>query len=543
MAAASAQFLSPTDVAFDRDGNLYIADTENHRVRRMTPDGRVETVAGSGDGPGFEGDGGPATAALLSTPISVAVDSQGNIYINDSGNIRIRRVSTTGIITTIAGGARCNFPAPPPEDVLATAFPLCDPRGIAVDAGGSVYIAEWDLDVILRVRPDGTIHTLVEFRQPTDVAVDEAGNVFIITDAIRTNSGPLHRFAPDGSLTDLGRGKHFPVIDQLALAGDGTIYVSHTRGSQVFRVDTDDTVTAIAGSPHNSGFSGDGGLATSALLDGPSGLAVGPAGAVYFADSNNGRIRKVTRLPDNLPLIAEGSILNAASFASDQTFAPDSWASLFGAQLTAALVVAETTLLPTSLGGTSVRIIDNAGGAHLAFLQFVAPNQINLLFPPGVALGQATIRVIRDGIESEAIPVEIVATASGLFSMNANGEGVAAGFALRQKQDGSQTVDPLFRGTPLLFGTVPIPLGPETEPLFLILFGTGIRGNAGLETVRLLVNGESIPVVFAGPQGEFDGLDQVNAGPLPRSLAAGGVVDIVLMIDGRASNTVTFEVF
>ena len=232
--AASAQFLSPTDVAFDRDGNLYIADTENHRVRRMTPDGRVETVAGSGDG--FEGDGGPATAALLSKPISVAVDSQGNIYINDSGNIRIRRVSTTGIITTIAGGARCNFPAPPPEDVLATAFPLCDPRGIAVDAGGSVYIAEWDLDMILRVRPDGTIHTLVEFLRPTDVAVDEAGNVFITRDE---TSGPLHRFAPDGSLTELGRGK-LPSLGHLALAGDGVIYVSYVWGHQVFRVDTDD---------------------------------------------------------------------------------------------------------------------------------------------------------------------------------------------------------------------------------------------------------------------------------------------------------------
>ena len=234
---------------------------------------------------------------------------------------------------------------------------------------------------------------------------------------------------------------------------------------------------------------------------------------------------------------------NSASFLAGPAFAPESWVSLFGIQLAAAPVAADSAPLPTALGGIIVTVTDSDGVITSAQLQFVGPEQINFLMPSNVAVGPAVITVIRDNGPDYETTVEIAAVAPGLFSANANGTGVAAGFAIRVREDGSQVTEPLFffdqaQGR---FVTSPISFGPETESLFLVLFGTGIRGHQGLSTVQLTVGGEPIPVLFAGDQQEFAGLDQLNAGPLSRTLS--GVVNAALTINGMAANVLTFEVF
>jgi uncharacterized protein (TIGR03437 family) len=234
---------------------------------------------------------------------------------------------------------------------------------------------------------------------------------------------------------------------------------------------------------------------------------------------------------------------HGASFLPGPAFAPDSWVSLFGIELAAAAVAAESVPLPTALGGIGVTLTDSGGIPHNAQLLYVGPNQINFLAPSNVAAGPAVVTVVRDGGPDYETTIEIAPVAPGLFAANANGTGVAAGFAIRVRGDGSQVAEPLFvfdsgQG---LFVTSPISHGPETESLYLMLFGTGLRGHAGLETVELTVGGEPVPVQYAGDQLQFAGLDQLNAGPLPRTLS--GVLDAVLTVDGATANTLTLELF
>ncbi|MGH9802612.1 MAG: hypothetical protein ACRD82_19780, partial [Blastocatellia bacterium] len=138
--------------------------------------------------------------------------------------------------------------------------------------------------------------------------------------------------------------------------------------------------------------------------------------------------------------------------------------------------------------------------------------------------------------------VQISAVAPGLFAANANGLGVAAAVALRVKADGSQITEPVAQFDGMKFISLPIDLGPPGEQVYLILFGTGERGLSTLAAVSLKVGGTDVPVLFVGVAPGFVGLDQINAGPLPRSLAGRGEVDVVLTVDGKAANTVKVSI-
>lgn len=255
--AREMQLFNPVLMTADAVGNLYVAEFVTNRVRKITPDGLLETVAGSGpatDGAGaFRGDGGPATAARLNGPAGLAVDAEGSLYIADGLNRRVRRVDPGGTITTVAGGG-----ARPPadaEEIPAIEVRLGRPMDVAVDAVGNLYVADFELHRIFRIDRRGLLKTVAgtgragdagdngpaaraELRQPIQVAVDSAGSLFIADSA----NYRVRKVAPDGTIT--------------TVAGNGT--------------------------PR---YTGEGGPATATGLRGPGELAIDAAGNLYLADS------------------------------------------------------------------------------------------------------------------------------------------------------------------------------------------------------------------------------------------------------------------
>jgi len=230
--------------------------------------------------------------------------------------------------------------------------------------------------------------------------------------------------------------------------------------------------------------------------------------------------------------------VSAASF-SGQTLAAESIVAAFGVNLATSVVVNNALPLPTSLAGTTVSVRDSEGADRLAPLFFVSPQQINYLIPQGTAPGTATITVAGGDGSLSVGAVNIAAIAPGLFAANANGQGVPAAVALRVKADGAQIYEPVsrFDQAQNRFVAAPIDLGPAGEQVFLLLFGSGLRFNSGLEGVTCKLGGIDAPVLFAGAQGGLVGLDQVNLS-LPRALAGRGEVDLVLTVDGQTANTV-----
>lgn len=233
---------------------------------------------------------------------------------------------------------------------------------------------------------------------------------------------------------------------------------------------------------------------------------------------------------------------SAASFIGTEV-AADEIVALFGGNLATGTQVSTTLPLPTALLGTSVKVRDNAGVERLASLFFVAPGQINAAIPTGTSVGAAQIVVTAgDGKVSIGI-IQITNVLPGIFTANASGVGIAAATALRIKADGSQSFEPVSRfdtGTNTTVA-VPIDLGPATDQVFLILNGTGIRGRSSLAAVTATIGGVATSVTYAGDQGSFVGLDQVNI-LIPRGLIGRGEVNVVLIVDGKTANTVKVNV-
>ncbi|MGH9843674.1 MAG: hypothetical protein ACREEM_33475 [Blastocatellia bacterium] len=237
--------------------------------------------------------------------------------------------------------------------------------------------------------------------------------------------------------------------------------------------------------------------------------------------------------------------VSAASF-SGSALAPEAIIASFGSNLATATQVATATPLPTTLAGTTVKVRDNAGAERLAPLFFVSPTQVNYQIPAGTAAGTATITITGSDGSFSTGSAQIALVAPGLFAADASGRGLAAATALRVRPDGSQQFEAVARFDPAQnkFVAIPIDLGPESDQVFLILFGTGIRYRSSLSAAAATIggpNGVDAQVTFAGAQGGFVGLDQVNA-RLPRSLIGRGEVDITLMADGQAANTVKVNI-
>jgi sugar lactone lactonase YvrE len=294
--ARSAQLNRPSGVAVDPGGSLYIADSGNDRVRKVTPRGIVSTMAGNGM-LGYSGDDGPATSAQLLLPRGVAVDSAGNLYIAD-GNKRVRKVARGGAISTVAGNGQFEFSG---DGGPATRARLSGPWSVALDSAGTLYFSDYFYGHIRKVAPDGRISTVAGNGEraygcegnggpatsapvsPWGLAVDSADNLYFADRACgirKVTRGGMISVAADHK----GNG--------VALDSRGGLFISDDN--RVMKITPDGAISTVAGSG-TAGYSGDGDLAASAQLNQPWGIAVDAEGNLYIADSLNDRIRKVDR--------------------------------------------------------------------------------------------------------------------------------------------------------------------------------------------------------------------------------------------------------
>ena len=315
--ARRAGLNKPRDTAVGPDGSIYVADTFNNRVRRIAPNGRITTVAGNGRAR-YNGDGIPATKASLKLPHDVIVDRHGVLYIADSQHHRIRRVGRNGIITTIAGtGVKGSSGDGGP----ATRARLNNPKSVALH-GGALYTSGLDNEVrrinlttgiITRVAGtgapgysgDGGPARSARLHSPQRLAIDSKGNIYVADTAnnvIRRIDASTHkiRTVAGVGLTPGMRGDGGPATRALlngprgvALDGNRTLYIGDSLNHRVRKVNLrTGIITTVAGTGVE-GYSGDGGPAVRAKLDGPRGLTVTPQGDLLIAEAGNSVIRKV----------------------------------------------------------------------------------------------------------------------------------------------------------------------------------------------------------------------------------------------------------
>jgi sugar lactone lactonase YvrE len=256
----AARFNGDGGLRLDAAGNIYVSDSSNDTIRKITPAGVVTTLAGSAVVPG--GTDGPVSVARFKTPGGVAVDSTGNIYVADSGNYTIRKITPAGIVSTLAGTAGTRGSA----DGLASAARFEDPENLAVDSSGNIWVADGVGNTVRMVTPAGQVTTI----------------------AGKANSTG----STDGSLTGTVSSARFNDVLGVALDASGNVWISDSGNNTIRRMTQSGVVTTIAGSPGRTGSAD--GTGTGARFYGPGGLAVNPVGNVIVADSLNDTIREVT---------------------------------------------------------------------------------------------------------------------------------------------------------------------------------------------------------------------------------------------------------
>lgn len=312
--ATNAELYNPEAVAVDSAGNVYIADTFNNAIRKVSPSGIITTFAGGAYG--YTGDDGLATSATLAAPYGVAIDSNGNVYIADTRNSVIRKIDASGIITTVAGNGTYGYTG---DGGQATSATLSYPYNIAVDKNGNLYIADRANYVIRMVTPAGIISTVAgnnssgysgdggaatsaQLGDPAGVAVDGSGNLYIADSTNQVvrkmnSAGIISTFAGSGISGYTGDGGPATSAELsspygLGVDNKGDVFI--TDNSAVIReVNLSGAISTVAGNGQY-GYTGDGGLAIAAELDGPSGVAIDASGNLYISDTYNEVIRKVT---------------------------------------------------------------------------------------------------------------------------------------------------------------------------------------------------------------------------------------------------------
>ncbi len=303
----AARFDHPFALALDAAGNLYIADQGNNVIRKMDPLGLVSTYAGIGHVPGSSN--GPDSLATFNKPFGVASDALGNLYVADAGNNKIRMISTAGTVSTYAGKGTSNA-INGGKDTATFSSPL----SVAMDQAGNMYVADYGNNLIRRISAGGLVTTLAgtgatgaddgngsqaTFDLPEGVAADRAGNLYVADNGnnlIRkiTPAGVVSTLAGSGevgSANGAGSAASFNSPFGLAVDGAGNVYVADSGNNMIRKITPDGNVSTLAGSGKKGAGNGSGAAAS---FNVPSGLAVDAAGNVFVADENNNRIRKIT---------------------------------------------------------------------------------------------------------------------------------------------------------------------------------------------------------------------------------------------------------
>lgn len=319
----NARFFNPTSVAVDSSGNIYVADGGDHTIRKVTPGGAVSTLAGQSGQPGSTD--GTGQGALFLYPYAVAVDATGNVYVADSGNQNIRRVTPAGIVSTLAGTVGVIGS----QDGTANGALFNMPQGIAVDPSGNVYVSDTNNCTIRKVTPAGVVTTVAgaagqsgssdgsggsaRFNYPIGIATDSTGNVYVAdldNSSVRlvTPSGQVSTFAgssgSSGTLDGQGTAARFNHPADVAVDSAGNVYVIDTSSQTLREISASGSVTTLAGMPGMGGKSD--GSGTAARFFYPAGIATTASGMVYIADTGNHSIRAV-QTPGAVSTLAGGA--------------------------------------------------------------------------------------------------------------------------------------------------------------------------------------------------------------------------------------------
>ncbi len=463
--ATSASLAQPTGVAVDSSGNIYIADTSNQVIRKVTSGGTITTFAGTGLNPGYGGDGNGAAGALLFKPAGLVLDSAGNLFFCDNGNNVVRKiVLSTGIITTFAGNVAS--PGYLGDGGPATKAGLSAPAAVAVDTSGNVYIADTNDNVVRKVATNGVISTV-------------AGN-------------GTPGFSGDGGRAVFAQLSHPKGV---AVDSSGNVYISDTLNSRIRMVTPNGTISTIIGTGQSAYF-GDNGPGTSAAVNFPAGLSFDSSGKLYVADTNNSVIRVFTSgTPTGAkPVINSGGVISAGQFGAFTSVAPGSWIEIYGSSLAAGTADWSSAFqngninAPTLVGGTTVTV-----GGQNAFIDYVSPGQVNAQVPSNVNPGSQQVVVSTASGQSAGVAVTVANTVPGLFA--------PTNFVIGGKQYvGAQHLD----GTWVLpvgavsgFTSSPAKVG-ETITMYGVGFGPVTTGQQAGQIVQAL-NGLTTPLtIFFG---------------------------------------------
>lgn len=469
-------------LAVDPGGNVYIADTTNHCVRIVNPQGNIYTFAGNATA-GYAGDGGKAVSGQLISPAGLATDSAGNLYIADYGTSTVRKVDTKGVISTVAGTGTWGYSG---DGGPANKAALGSPVSVAVDSAGNIYIADTSNLNIRKITTDGNIHTIVSNVDAESIAVDAAGSIYYPSQ----NSSTVQKILSNGT--------------QFTIAGTGV-----------------------------AGFSGDGGPATSAQLNSPWGVAVDPSGNVYVADYANMAIRLLTPVSSSL------GVVNAASSVG-LAVAPGEMVAIYGTNLGPGAPASQQPdangNFGTQLAGTTVSF----NGINAPLL-YTSPTQIDAIVPYAMAnatMASISVNYQGQGVVSTNVP--IVASFPGIFTMTGTGSGQAA--AVNQNGTINSLTNPAAQGSVVaiyLTGEGPTnPAGTDgaSTPL------PPAPPRAPLQGVSVYLSGQPVGVTYAAEApGAVAGLMQINV-QIPTNLIqtsnAGPVaVPVVVVIGNSFTNT------
>ncbi|HXI13097.1 MAG TPA: hypothetical protein VNM92_10700 [Thermoanaerobaculia bacterium] len=308
---SAARFNSPQGVATDSNGNIYVADQRNHTIRKITPAGAVTTLAGLA---GIFGSAdGSGSAARFRSPSGVATDSSGTVYVADQSNHTIRKITPAGVVTTLAGLAGVSGSV----DGTGSEARFRFPSGVATDSSGNVYVADSSNHTIRKITPAGAVTTLAglagssgsddgtgsaaRFRSPVGVATDSSGNVYVAD----TSNHTIRKITPAGAVTTLaglagsfasadgtGSAARFAAPSGVATDSSGNVYVADLFNSTIRKITPAGAVTTLAGLAESGGSTD--GTGSAARFGEPAGLATDSSGNVYVADSSNHTIRKIT---------------------------------------------------------------------------------------------------------------------------------------------------------------------------------------------------------------------------------------------------------
>ncbi len=560
--ATSAMLKFPGGLAADGFGNLYIADEFNERVRKVDATGTITTVAGNGNS-GFNGDGSQATAAAIGECIGVAVDGSGNLYI--SGNFRIRKVDTAGVIGTVTGTGSNGYSG----DGGPAAGAAGDPVGMAVDAAGNLYFADANAQRVRKIDTSGNITTVAgngkyadtgdggpaasaSMETPEDVSFDGAGNLYIAETSyyIRKVSGAAGtgtaiQASPATLTFSYSTGGSAPPSQNLTVSSSGAVLnfsaaATTTSGGGWLGV------TPSSGSTP----------ATLTVSVSPAGLGSGTYhGAITITPSGAGNSPQSIAVVLNVsgagaPTFTANAVVNASGYQN--TLAPGVVFVIFGSGMGPATLAAATgPSFPNSFAGTSIAFTPASGGAPItARMVYTVATQVAGILPSSIAPGAYQVVVTYNGIASAPQTVTVVARSLGIATANSAGTGTAQ--ATIGNVNGGLSLTRFTAGS-VAFGGYTWTLTPAHPGDTLVLWGTGggadpandTGGTSGDQTeagnFMVTVDGRAVTPLYAGASSGYPGLWQIDF-TLPSDTAPNCFANVQVSAGGSLSNAVVVPI-